>query len=70
MHFCELIAHEKDLAYGEIRTTVWQDETLQSKRSSTGLAGPGFIFSYYSQNGFKKNNDVGKTERFQNADWL
>ena len=37
------VAHEKDLVYDKIRTTVWQDETLPSKRSSTELASPAIL---------------------------
>ena len=32
---------KKDLAYGEIQTTFWWDEILQSEQSSTELSGPG-----------------------------
>ena len=42
------IADEKDLAYGEIRTQVWQDKFLQSKRASTELVGPGFLHYIFS----------------------
>ena len=40
MHLIQIyfIMHEKDLVYGKIRTTVCQDETLQSEQwSSTEL---------------------------------
>ena len=61
--FCKLIIHEKDLAYGEIRTTVWRDKTLQSKRSSTELTGPGSTISLFTSETFEVKH---LKEQYQN----